>query len=90
MANLGYLYFKKGRINNQEDQYLEAAHWFRFSLAEDPNQKDTNYYMGLMYKNGLGIEKCFTFAYRHLKISAELGHGNACSECGDIAYAGLG
>lgn len=90
MANLGFLYFKKGRLSNSHEQYLEAAHWFRFSLAEDSAQTDPNYYIGLMYKNGLGVDRCYTFAYKHLKRSADLGHANACSECGDLMYAGKG
>jgi len=35
MSNVGFMYFKKANKNN-ETAYLEAAHWLRFSLAEDP------------------------------------------------------
>lgn len=43
-----------------------------------------------MYKNGLGVEQCFKLAFRHLKAAADLGHGNACAECGDLMYSGKG
>lgn len=43
-----------------------------------------------MYKNGLGVEQCFKFAFKHLKHAADLGHANACAECGDLMYSGKG
>ena len=43
-----------------------------------------------MYKNGLGVDQCFKFAFRHFKSAADLGHGNACAECGDLMYSGKG
>lgn len=28
MTNLGFIHFTKGRLSNDEEQYMEAAHWF--------------------------------------------------------------
>jgi len=46
MSNLGYLYYKEAKIRSSEEQYLEAAHWFRYSIAEDERLKDSHYYLG--------------------------------------------
>jgi TPR repeat protein len=40
--------------------------------------------------NCLGVDRCYQFAYRHLKKAADLGHANACCECGDLMYSGKG
>ena len=58
MSNLGYLLFRRGQVNEEERElcFMEAAHWFRYSLAEEPNSRDSNFYLGLMYKNGFGVD----------------------------------
>lgn len=44
----------------------------------------------MMYKNGLGVDQCFKFAFRHFKLASDLDHANACAECGDLMYSGKG
>ena len=43
-----------------------------------------------MYKNGLGVDQCFKTAFWHLKFASDMGHLNACAECGDLMYSGKG
>jgi len=43
-----------------------------------------------MYKNGLGVDQCFKFAFRHFKLAVDMSHANACAECGDLMYSGKG
>ena len=90
MGNLGYLYFKKGKLNSNHQQFGEAAHWFRFAISKDATLRDPNFYIGVMHLNGLGVDKCYKTAYRYFKIAADLGHSGACTKAGDIIYSGLG
>lgn len=63
MSNLGFLYYKKAKFTNSAEQYLEAAHWFRFSISEDENLKDSHYYLGCMHMFGEGVDQSYNLAF---------------------------
>ena len=89
MSNLGYLYYKKAKILGSEDMFLEAAHWFRFSISKDETVKDAHYYLGCMHMNGEGIDKSYTLAFKNFKKAADYGHDSSFAKIGDLCYSGF-
>lgn len=89
MSNLGFLYYKKAKINSSEEYFHEAAHWFRFAAAEDDSIKDAHYYLGWMHLAGTGVDQSFSYAFKYFKRAAELGHDLAWLKIGDLCYGGF-
>jgi len=77
MSNLGFLYYKEAKITSSVDQYLEAAHWFRFSIAEDDTLRDSHYYLGSMHLNGDGVDQSYSIAFKYFKKAVDNGHDTA-------------
>jgi len=84
MSNLGYLLFKKGKVSSTQQQFKEAAHWFRSSISHDYTIKDSHYYMGVMHQNGDGVEQCYKSAYKYYKAASDFEHELACERLGDL------
>jgi TPR repeat protein len=84
MSNLGYLYYKRAKNTGSDEMYLEAAHWFRYSISEDDRLKDSNYYLGCMHLAGEGVDRSHTLAFRGFKSAADNGHDSACAKIGDL------
>jgi uncharacterized protein len=89
MSNLGFLYYKEAKVKGSEEQYLEAAHWFRFSIAEDDKLQESHYYLGWMYLNGEGVDQSFSLAFECFEKAAENGHDVAWLKIGDLCYRGF-
>jgi TPR repeat protein len=89
MSNLGFLYYKEAKIQGSEEQFLEAAHWFRFSIAEDESLKDSHYYLGCMHLNGDGVDQSYSKSYKYFKKAADEGHDISCLKIGDLCYRGF-
>ena len=85
MTNLGYLYFRG-------EEYEKAALWFRNALLEEKNLPEANYYMGLLFEKGQGVEKDYytAFAYYQKACSGNNAHAKAVKRCGDFMYSGVG
>ena len=66
---MAFLYFETARIgetfNNldQSDQYFECANYLRMALAQDENLPEANFLLGLLYEEGLSIDKNIELAF---------------------------
>ena len=90
MSNLGYIWYKKGKASNSQEQLEEAARWFRSAISADGTMRDSFYYLGLMHQNGHGVEKCYRSAFKYYILAAELDHFIACEKLGNLCYSGYG
>ena len=89
MSNLGYLYYKEAKIRGSEEQFLEAADWFRFSIAQDDTLKDSYYYLACMHLNGDGVDQSYHLASKYFNKAAQNGHDIAFLKLGDLWYSGF-
>ena len=46
--------------------------------------------MGVLFENGLAVDKDFTTAMRNYKAAAELNYPKAYTKCGNLYYSGKG
>ena len=53
----------------------EAIKWFK--TAAENNDAESQYMLGGIYLNGLGVEKNNTEAAKYFKLAADQGHQNA-------------
>ncbi len=80
--NLGAAYYFG---NGTEQNYPEAANWFR--EAAEMGSADSKYNLGLMYKNGQGVEKDLVLAYVWLHRAALQGDPDASAMRDAVAAA---
>ena len=72
--------FKKGQNYFAENDYINAAEYFR-KAAED-GHADAQFNLGIMYVNGLGVQKNNEDALRWLGKAAGQGHAEAKNKLG--------
>lgn len=85
-ANIGMLYFDGDKHLPRD--YQQAFHFFRMSA--DRGIAVSQYFLGLMYLNGLGVAKDPVTAVQWYQKSAEHGYYKAELDLGNLYYRGVG
>ena len=62
--------------------------WFRLAAEED--EETAQYYMGEMYRNGLGVPKDFKEAFKWSKLAADQGNASTQNNLSYMYYKGQG
>ena len=78
--NLGFLCY--------QDSELYATALNLFTKAAQLGYADSAYMLGVMYLQGLGVEKDATKALEYLTLSDKLGKHEACRTIGDLYFQG--
>ena len=76
-------------INAPEDQDYGAA-VARYALAVDPANPDANYSLGLLYRDGTGVDRDDAAAARHFLTAADHGHAHAQRALAELYESGRG
>ena len=85
-AQLGRMYFVEGESVVQN--YLEALKWLMVSAEQD--NSSGQYYLGVMYDNGIGINENNEEAAKWYQLSAEQGDRLAQNNLGAMYHFGEG
>ena len=85
-AHLGRMYFVEGESVVQN--YLEALKWLMVSAEQD--NSSGQYYLGVMYDNGIGISENNKEAAKWFQLSAEQGERKAQNNLGAMYHFGEG
>ena len=85
-AHLGRMYFVEGESVVQN--YLEALKWLMVSAEQD--NSSGQYYLGVMYDNGIGIDENNEEAAKWYQLSAEQGDSDAQNNLGAMYHFGEG
>lgn len=81
---LGKLYyFGQGVSQDYEAAYLYLQR-AREKVRSKAKTAEALYYLGQMFRNGLGVEKSSMRAYNRLKLSAQLGNSDAMYMLGEM------
>ena len=80
-------YFIKGRHYFAKKDYVEAFRWYEKTAQQ--NDPKGNYYLGVMYANGLGTDKDLQKAYECFFKSGNLGYAKAQYNVGVMLKKGM-
>jgi len=67
---------------HQIEMAKKAIYWFKKAIPF--NNEIANYYMGIYYRNGFGVERSESESFSHFLASAKLGYVDGMVECGRI------
>lgn len=80
--------FKKGQAAYDEQDYETALKYLQH--ASDKGNANAQFYMGLMYRNGYGVEQDFARAVEYYSLAADQGNAGAQNNLGVMYYNGEG
>ena len=72
-----------------DDMFFEAVSLLRLALFQDENLADANFLMGLMFENGLSIDRNHENAFKYFEKAAQAGHAKAWVKLGHFWYSGV-
>eukprot|EP00743_Colponemidia_sp_Colp-15_P008622 GILK01009382.1.p1 GENE.GILK01009382.1~~GILK01009382.1.p1 ORF type:complete len:715 (+),score=107.63 GILK01009382.1:72-2216(+) len=87
-TNLGFLHMRAGGFSGNQEEYEKAAALFRMGVGQ--GSVDAMYYMGLLFENGLGVDKDGKTSFSYYRRAADAGHVKACTRAGSMLYSGAG
>lgn len=66
---LGYHSLYNATLTDREEDYIKAADLFREVIVKNPKYSKGYYYLGFMFENGFGVEKCLKTSLRYYKFT---------------------
>ncbi len=87
MCSIGNMYYK-GIYGSKDDHpdYNLARQWFDDAIKN--GYVSANYYLGLMYENGLGADRDYDMALEYFEKGAEFGDSYSMFEIGNMYFLG--
>ena len=89
MVNIGKAYLKNGTNSKSTDNISKGIYWLRSAIMKSPNLTEANFYLGIAYESGLGVDKDLGTAFCYYKKAAKQKHPKALKKCGDLIYSGF-
>jgi TPR repeat protein/predicted acylesterase/phospholipase RssA/ankyrin repeat protein len=77
-----------GRIQSDTRNYSEAIKWYKKAAEAEDEQKEAQYQLGLIYENGLDVEKNYNEAALWFTKAVKNGHDEALTRLRTIAKRG--
>ena len=72
-----------------EDAYFDAGSYLRLALSMDEGHPEANYWMGVLYEEGLGVEINHEISWKYYERSAQAGFMRAFTKLGHYCYSGV-
>lgn len=72
-----------------EDAYFDAGSYLRLALSIDEGHPEANYWMGILYEEGLGVELNHEISWKYFERSAQAGFMKAFTKLGHFCYSGV-
>jgi TPR repeat protein len=93
MVNRAYLHFKMANLAESEyeqiDHYFDCANWAKLALSKNPEQRDAQYLMGVLYEQGWSVDRNLEAAFRCFLKAADLGCIKSNTKVGHMLYSGI-
>lgn len=77
-------WFESGKQYFDKNNYGEALKYFR--QAADQGNRDAQYYLGICYYNGYGVERDYSEAVKYFHLAADQGHAEGQCRLGICYY----